>query len=50
MAFLGFHFEQPWFLALLAALPLLWAMGYRSLGSLGQVRRWFVLGMLTVVW
>jgi uncharacterized membrane protein len=50
MAFLGFHFEQPWFLALLAALPLLWAMGYRSLGSLGPVRRWFVLGMLTVVW
>ena len=42
-------FNQPWYLLLLAALPVLWVMSYRSLAGLGSVRKWFAIGLRTIV-
>jgi uncharacterized membrane protein len=42
-------FAEPWYLALLGLLPLVWWIGARSLGGLGPVRRWVVLAMRTLV-
>ena len=42
-------FDSPWWLALLALVPLFWALGWRSLTSLGRVRRWTVLGVRSLV-
>ncbi len=43
-------FDHPNYLWLLLALPLLWWIGYRSLGVLGRFRRWFALLFRTAVW
>jgi uncharacterized membrane protein/Mg-chelatase subunit ChlD len=43
-------FDHPNYLWLLLALPLLWWIGYRSLGVLGRFRRWFALLFRSVVW
>lgn len=43
-------FDHPGYLWLLLALPLLWLIGYRSLGVLGRFRRWFALFFRTIVW
>lgn len=47
----GIHlaFDAPGWLALLAALPLLWWFSFRSISALGPVRRWFVLAIRTAV-
>ena len=42
-------FDSPGYLALLAALPLLWWASYRSLAGLGRVRRWFAILLRSVV-
>lgn len=42
-------FDKPWYLALLALLPVLWLMSFRSLAGLGNVRRLFALGFRTLV-
>lgn len=42
-------FDKPWYLAVLALLPILWLMSFRSLSGLGNVRRLFALGFRTVV-
>jgi len=34
-----FDFENRWYLALLALVPLLWILSYRSLAGLGRIRR-----------
>jgi uncharacterized membrane protein len=36
---------QPWWLLLLALLPLIFLMSYRSLAGLGPVRRWLAIGL-----
>jgi uncharacterized membrane protein/Mg-chelatase subunit ChlD len=41
-------FDAPAWLALLAALPVLWWLSIRSLAGLGPVRRWLALGLRTV--
>ncbi len=43
-------FDHPSYLWLLLALPMLWWVGYASLGALGHFRRWFALFFRTVVW
>ncbi|MFK8114945.1 MAG: VWA domain-containing protein [Rubripirellula sp.] len=43
-------FDHPGYLWLLLALPVLWWIGYESLGALGRFRRWFALILRTVVW
>ncbi len=43
-------FDHPGYLWLLLALPILWWIGYESLGALGKVRRAFALLFRTVVW
>lgn len=42
-------FDKPWYLALLALLPVLWLMSFRSLAGLGSLRRLFALGFRTLV-
>ncbi len=42
-------FDAPWFLLLLAALPLLWWFGAHSLAGLGRVRRSIALAMRCAV-
>ena len=42
-------FDKPWYLALLALLPVLWLLSFRSLAGLGNVRRMFALGFRTLV-
>ena len=42
-------FDRPLYLALLAMLPVLWVMSFRSLAGLGNVRRLFALGFRTLV-
>lgn len=42
-------FNKPWFLLLLAALPLLWIFSFRSISGLGRVRRFFALGLRSLV-
>ncbi|MDB4654401.1 VWA domain-containing protein, partial [Rubripirellula sp.] len=43
-------FDHPGYLWLLLALPILWWIGYESLGALGKIRRAFALILRTVVW
>lgn len=43
-------FDQPGYLWLLLVLPLLWWVGFRSMGSLGRYRRWLAIGMRSLVW
>lgn len=43
-------FDHPTYLWLLLAIPLLWWIGYKSLGALGRYRRWIALSFRTVVW
>jgi uncharacterized membrane protein len=38
-------FAAPWYLAILAAVPLLWILSYRRLAGLGKVRRIIALAM-----
>jgi uncharacterized membrane protein/Mg-chelatase subunit ChlD len=42
-------FDQPAFLVLLALLPVLWVLSYRTLSGLGPYRRLFALAVRTVV-
>ena len=42
-------FNKPWILLLLAALPLLWVFSFRSISGLGRVRRFFALGLRSLV-
>jgi uncharacterized membrane protein len=42
-------FDSPYWLLLLLLLPALWWFSFRSISGLGPVRRWFVLGLRTVV-
>jgi len=42
-------FNNPWFLLLLAGLPLLWIFSFRSISGLGRVRRFFALGLRSLV-
>jgi uncharacterized membrane protein len=46
---LDIGFEQPHYLWLLAALPLLWIFSFRSLSGLGPYRRLFAMGFRTIV-
>jgi uncharacterized membrane protein len=43
-------FDHAGYLWLLLALPILWWIGYESLGALGKIRRAFALILRTVVW
>lgn len=43
-------FNKPWFLLLLAGLPLLWIFSFRSISGLGRVRRFFALGLRSLVY
>jgi uncharacterized membrane protein len=42
-------FDQPWWLLLLALIPVLWIFSFRSLSGLGPFRRLFALGFRTLV-
>ena len=42
-------FDKPWYLLLLALVPLLWLFSFRSLAGLGYVRRIFALLLRTAV-
>ncbi|MFM7737925.1 MAG: VWA domain-containing protein, partial [Planctomycetota bacterium] len=42
-------FERPWMLSLLALIPLIWWLGYRSLAGLGWGRRVFALLLRSLV-
>jgi uncharacterized membrane protein/Mg-chelatase subunit ChlD len=42
-------FDSPWYLLLLALVPLIWILSYRSLSGLGGVRRFIALGLRTLV-
>jgi uncharacterized membrane protein len=42
-------FDRPVYLALLALVPVLWWLGYRSLAGLGRWRRWLALGLRSLV-
>ncbi|MCU0876203.1 MAG: VWA domain-containing protein [Pirellulaceae bacterium] len=44
-----FGFDQPWWLILLALVPVLWIFSFRSLSGLGPFRRLFALGLRTFV-
>jgi Mg-chelatase subunit ChlD/uncharacterized membrane protein len=46
---IGFIFDSPGWLVLLAVLPVMWWLSFRSISGLGPVRRWFVLGLRTAV-
>jgi uncharacterized membrane protein/Mg-chelatase subunit ChlD len=43
-------FDHPGYLWLLLALPVLWWIGFESLGALGRYRRWFAIFFRTIVW
>ncbi len=43
-------FDHPAYLWLLLGLPVLWYLGYQSLGALGKYRRAFALLLRTAVW
>lgn len=43
-------FDHTGYLWLLLGLPLLWYLGYESLGALGKYRRWFALIFRSAVW
>lgn len=49
MTGLRIGFETPAFLLLLAVLPVLWFLSYRSLAGLGGLRRWLALLLRTLV-
>ncbi len=49
MSNLEIGFDQPWYLSLLALIPLLWIFSYRSLAGLGNIRRLLALGLRTLV-
>ena len=42
-------FDRPWYLLLLAVLPVLWWFSYRSLAGLGRVRRWVAILLRSIV-
>jgi uncharacterized membrane protein/Mg-chelatase subunit ChlD len=42
-------FDSPGYLALLALVPLLWWLSYRSLAGLGRLRRWLAIALRTLV-
>lgn len=42
-------FESPWYLLLLVLVPILWWFSFRRMGVLGPWRRWFAMGLRTVV-
>ncbi len=42
-------FDQPFYLLLLLLLPVLWIVSFRSLSGLGPIRRWFAMGLRSVV-
>ncbi|MEX2559954.1 MAG: VWA domain-containing protein, partial [Pirellulales bacterium] len=42
-------FDSPWYLALLALIPLLWWFSYRSLAGLGAKRRLLAIGLRTLM-
>jgi hypothetical protein len=44
-----FGFDQPWWLILLALVPVLWIFSFKSLSGLGPFRRLFALGLRTGV-
>ena len=43
-------FDHPQYLWLLLAMPLLWWIGYASLGVLGRFRRWLAVLLRSTVW
>jgi len=43
-------FNKPWFLMLLMGMPLLWFFSFRSISGLGRVRRFFALGLRSLVY
>ncbi len=49
MSSLEIGFDQPWYLCLLALIPLLWIFSFRSLAGLGNVRRLVAIGLRTLV-
>ncbi|MAG93805.1 MAG: hypothetical protein CMJ48_08665, partial [Planctomycetaceae bacterium] len=42
-------FNKPWYLLLLALLPALWFLSFKSLSGLGKVRRLIALSLRTIV-
>ena len=42
-------FDSPWYLLLLVLVPMLWWFSFRRMGILGPWRRWFAIGMRTLV-
>ena len=42
-------FDRPWYLLLALFLPVLWIVSWRNLSGLGPVRRWFALGIRTII-
>lgn len=49
MSDLEIGFDQPWYLALLSLIPVLWVLSYRSLAGLGNIRRLLAIGLRTLV-
>ena len=49
MSSYGLSFESPGYLALLAAVPVVWWLSFRGLAALGPVRRIVALGLRTLV-
>jgi Mg-chelatase subunit ChlD len=49
MSGLKIAFDQPWWLLLLALVPILWIFSFKSLSGLGPYRRLFALTFRTVV-
>ncbi|MHB8970422.1 MAG: VWA domain-containing protein [Pirellulaceae bacterium] len=46
---LGIGFDRPEYLLLLLLVPVLWALSYRTLSSLGRLRRIVAIGLRTLV-
>lgn len=42
-------FESPWWLLLLALIPVIWIFSFRSLAGLGRIRRIVAMGLRTLV-
>src|SRR5688572_30549130 len=42
-------FDKPWYLVLLALVPLLWLLSFRSLAGLGNVRRIVAIDLRSIV-
>jgi uncharacterized membrane protein/Mg-chelatase subunit ChlD len=45
----SFTFHSAWYLLLLALLPLVWLVSFRSLAGLGKWRRWLAIGLRSLV-